>query len=59
MPALITPADRIFVADFLLETLKIQTHVIESSICIYPKYAEQPIRQEALLTGDLEPTNAW
>jgi len=59
MPALITPADRIFVADFLLETLKIQTHVIESSICIYPKYAEKPIRQEALLTGDLEPTNAW
>ena len=59
-------------ADFLLDNLKIQTHVIESawrsgvrrllflgSSCIYPKFAEQPIREEALLTGPLEPTNAW
>jgi len=29
------------------------------SSCIYPKFAEQPIREEALLTGALEPTNAW
>jgi GDP-L-fucose synthase len=29
------------------------------SSCIYPKFAEQPIREEALLTGDLEPTNEW
>ena len=29
------------------------------SSCIYPKYAEQPIREEALLTGPLEPTNQW
>ena len=59
-------------ADFLLDNLKIQTHVIETawssgvrrllflgSSCIYPKFAEQPIREEALLTGALEPTNAW
>ena len=56
----------------LLENLKIQTHVIESawrqgvrrllflgSSCIYPKFADQPIREESLLTGDLEPTNEW
>jgi len=65
-------ANATYPADFLLENLKIQTHVIETawrsgvrrllflgSSCIYPKFAEQPIREEALLTGDLEPTNAW
>ena len=59
-------------ADFLLDNLKIQTNVIESawqagvrrllflgSSCIYPKFAAQPIREEALLTGALEPTNEW
>jgi len=59
-------------ADFLLDNLKIQNHVIESawrqgcrrllflgSSCIYPKFAEQPIREEALLSGELEPTNQW
>ena len=59
-------------ADFLLDNLKIQTHVIETawqsgvrrllflgSSCIYPKFADQPIREEALLTGVLEPTNEW
>ena len=29
------------------------------SSCIYPKFAEQPIREESLLTGALEPTNSW
>jgi len=65
-------ANATYPADFLLENLKIQTHVIETawrsgvrrllflgSSCIYPKFAEQPIREEALLTGALEPTNAW
>jgi len=65
-------ANSSFPADFLLENLKIQTHVIEAawrhgvrrllflgSSCIYPKFAEQPIREEALLTGALEPTNEW
>jgi GDP-L-fucose synthase len=59
-------------ADFLLDNIKIQTNVIESawragvrrllflgSSCIYPKFAEQPIREEALLSGPLEPTNEW
>jgi len=59
-------------AGFLLDNLKIETHVIETawnncvrrllflgSSCIYPKFAPQPIREEALLTGALEPTNAW
>ena len=65
-------ANSSYPADFLLENLKIQTHVIEmawrsgvrrllflGSSCIYPKFAEQPIREEALLTGPLEPTNEW
>ena len=55
-----------------LQNLKIETQVIEAawkggarrllflgSSCIYPKFAEQPIREESLLTGALEPTNAW
>jgi GDP-L-fucose synthase len=65
-------ANTTYPADFLLDNLKIQTHVIETawrsgvrrllflgSSCIYPKFAEQPIREEALLTGALEPTNEW
>jgi GDP-L-fucose synthase len=65
-------ANATYPADFLLQNLKIQTHVIETawrsgvrrllflgSSCIYPKLAEQPIREEALLTGALEPTNEW
>jgi len=65
-------ANSSYPADFLLSNLKIQNHVIEAawqagvrrllflgSSCIYPKFAEQPIREEALLTGALEPTNEW
>ena len=65
-------ANATYPADFLLENLKIQSHVIETawrsgvrrllflgSSCIYPKFAEQPIKEEALLTGPLEPTNEW
>ena len=65
-------ANASYPADFLLDNLKIQTNVIETawrsgvrrllflgSSCIYPKFAEQPIREEALLTGALEPTNEW
>ena len=61
-----------FPADFLHDNLAIQTNVIDAahragtaklmflgSSCIYPKHAEQPIREEALLTGPLEPTNEW
>lgn len=56
--------------DFIRDNLLIQTHVIDAayrfgarkllflgSSCIYPKHAEQPIREDALLTGELEPTN--
>ena len=57
-------------ADFIYENLMIQTNVIHSaflngvkkllflgSSCIYPKYAIQPMKEEELLTGKLEPTN--
>jgi GDP-L-fucose synthase len=59
-----------FRADFLYDNLSIQTHVIHAahlygvkkllflgSSCIYPKMAPQPIQEESLLTGPLEPTN--
>ena len=59
-------------ADFLYDNLMIEANIIEAchraeiekllflgSSCIYPKFAEQPIREEALLTGPLEPTNEW
>ena len=65
-------ANSSYPADFLLENLKIQTHVIKmawrsgvrwllflGSSCIDPKSAEQPIREEALLTGALGPTNLY
>ena len=57
-------------AEFLRDNLAIQTNVIHAawkhgarkllflgSSCIYPKFAPQPIREEYLLTGELEPTN--
>ena len=57
-------------ADFLTENLRIQTNIIQSanrwnvkkllflgSSCIYPKFATQPITEDQLLTGPLEPTN--
>ncbi|MDA0325463.1 MAG: GDP-L-fucose synthase [Verrucomicrobia bacterium] len=56
--------------EFLLENLRIQNNLMESafgngcgkflflgSSCIYPKLAEQPIREDSLLSGPLEPTN--
>jgi GDP-L-fucose synthase len=59
-------------AEFLFDNLAIETHVIEAarrlgtekllflgSSCIYPKLAQQPIRESELLTGPLEPTNQW
>ena len=59
-------------ADFLLDNLLIETAIIAAahrtevgkllflgSSCIYPKFAPQPITEEALLTGPLEPTNEW
>lgn len=57
---------------FLYENLMIEANLIHTahhngvdnliflgSSCIYPKLAEQPLREESLLTGPLEPTNEW
>lgn len=59
-------------ADFLYENLAIENAIIHGafetgvekllflgSSCIYPKFAPQPITEDALLTGPLEPTNEW
>ena len=59
-------------ADFLYDNLMIEANVIEAahrsgveklmflgSSCIYPRLADQPITEDALLTGALEPTNEW
>ena len=58
--------------DFILENLKIQTNIIEiawlsgvkrllflGSSCVYPKFAEQPICEESLLSSQLEKTNEY
>jgi GDP-L-fucose synthase len=59
-------------ADFIRDNLQIQTNVIDAaqrfgtrkfvflgSSCIYPRLAPQPMKEEYLLTGELEPTNQW
>ena len=59
-------------ADFIRDNLLIQTNVIDAayrngceklaflgSSCIYPKHCPQPMKEEYLLTGELEPTNEW
>jgi GDP-L-fucose synthase len=59
-------------ADFIYDNLIIEANIIEAayrfgvekllflgSSCIYPKHAAQPMFEEALLTGPLEPTNEW
>ena len=63
-------ANKTYPADFIYQNLVIETNIVESahqndvkkllflgSSCIYPKFAEQPIKEEYLLTGALEPTN--
>jgi GDP-L-fucose synthase len=63
-------ANNTYPADFIYSNLCIQTNIIHSayvfrvkkllflgSSCIYPKFADQPMKEEALLTGPLEPTN--
>lgn len=58
--------------DFLHDNLMIEANIMRAaadngvqkllflgSSCIYPKFAEQPMREDALLTGPLEPTNQW
>lgn len=63
-------ANNTYPADFLSENLRIQVNLLDAAVaarvprllflgssCIYPKFAAQPIREDALLTGSLEPTN--
>lgn len=65
-------ANDVMPADFIYQNLAIQTNIINAchehkvkklmflgSVCIYPKYAEVPVKEESLLTGELEPTNQW
>jgi GDP-L-fucose synthase len=65
-------ANASYPADFIRDNLQIQTNVIHAawrhgvnkllflgSSCIYPRLAEQPMKEECLLTGPLEPTNEW
>ncbi len=65
-------ANNNYPVDFLLDNLKIQNNVIEAawknnvrrllflgSSCIYPKYSNQPIKEEELLKSSLEQTNEW
>ncbi|GKX65517.1 GDP-L-fucose synthase [Inconstantimicrobium mannanitabidum] len=63
-------ANDVYPADFIYENLMIESNVIKAahdnkvkkllflgSSCIYPKFAEQPIKESELLSGELEPTN--
>lgn len=63
-------ANNTYPAEFLSDNLQIQVNVMDAanhvnvehllflgSSCIYPKFAEQPIKESSLLTGELEPTN--
>jgi len=65
-------ANRDYPWQFLYENLQIQNNIIAAahkqdverliflgSSCIYPKHAEQPMKESSLLTGPLEPTNQW
>ena len=65
-------ANDTYPADFIRDNLLIQTNVIDAayrnkckkllflgSSCIYPKFSPQPMTEDSLLTGELEPTNEW
>jgi len=65
-------ANDTYPAEFIRDNLLIQTNIIDAayrnnvkkllflgSSCIYPKLAPQPMKEEHLLTGELEPTNEW
>jgi GDP-L-fucose synthase len=65
-------ANDTYPADFIRDNLEIQTNVIDAayrsgarklcflgSSCIYPRLAPQPLTEDSLLTGPLEPTNQW
>lgn len=63
-------ANSTYPVDFLSDNIRIQSNVMDAALeanverllflgssCIYPKFADQPIREDSLLTGHLEPTN--
>lgn len=65
-------ANNTYPAQFIYDNLQMAANVVESchkhavkkllllgSVCIYPKHCPQPIREESLLDGPLEPTNEW
>jgi len=65
-------ANNTYPADFIRDNIQIQTNIIDAacqnkvrkllflgSSCIYPKMAPQPLKEEYLLTGELESTNEW
>ncbi len=65
-------ANNTFPADFIADNLAIELNVMRSALatgvrkllflgssCIYPRNAPQPMTEDALLTGSLEPTNEW
>ncbi len=65
-------ANNSYAAEFIRDNLAVQTNVIDAayrhgarkltflgSSCIYPKHAPQPMNEDCLLTGPLEPTNEW
>lgn len=65
-------ANRTYPADFIEQNMLIETNIVRAahahkvkkllflgSSCIYPKFAPQPIKEEYLLTGELEPTNEY
>ncbi len=65
-------ANAAYPAEFIRDNLLIQTNVVDAarvcgvkkllflgSSCIYPKFAPQPMTEDRLLTGELEPTNQW
>ena len=65
-------ANNTYPAEFIDSNLQIQNNIIRAcydygvkklvflgSVCIYPKYAKEPVQEASLLTGELEPTNQW
>jgi GDP-L-fucose synthase len=65
-------ANDVYPAEFIRDNLLIQANIIDAayrngtkkllflgSSCIYPKFAPQPMKEEHLLSGELEPTNEW
>lgn len=65
-------ANNTYPAQFIYDNLQMAANVVEASrrygvkkllflgsVCIYPKHAAQPVSEDSLLTGPLEPTNEW